>query len=77
MTATSKEEVDIFASYLEVKREDAMTDTDRNERINAPLHPEVVQWVANMVKAVRAHKRPAEVIADFERLLAMAKGGAP
>jgi hypothetical protein len=52
-------------------------DTDKHERIDpAALHPEVIEWAANMAKAARAHRRQPEVIADFDRLLAMARGEA-
>jgi hypothetical protein len=53
-----------------------MTDTDKHERVEARLRPEVIEWAANMVKAARAHKTPPEVVADFERLLAWARGEA-
>lgn len=51
-------------------------DTDKHERIDPPgaLHREVVEWAANMATAARHYKRPPEVIADFDRLLAMARG---
>jgi hypothetical protein len=52
-----------------------MSDTDRHERIAAPLHHEVVLWVEHMTKAARHYKYAPEVIADFDRLLAMAKDG--
>ena len=50
------------------------SDTDKHERIAAELHHEVIQWAADMAAAARLHKRPPEVIADFDRLLAMARG---
>ena len=50
------------------------SDTDKHERIAAGLHPEVVEWCARMAKAARLHKEAPEVIRDFDRLLAMARG---
>ena len=50
-----------------------------NPEARAPLHPEVVKWCENMVASARhAHEHKgctAEAVADFERLLEMAKGG--
>lgn len=51
-----------------------MNDTDKHERIDAPLHPEVIAWCERMTKGARRFNEKPEVIADFERLLAMARG---
>ena len=47
---------------------------DQWQRIVTALHPEVVDWVAMAAKGARLHKLKPEVIRDFDRLLAMAKG---
>jgi hypothetical protein len=51
-----------------------MTDTDKHERVEEGLHPEVVEWCERMAKTARKYGQPPEVVADFERLLAWARG---
>lgn len=52
-----------------------MTDFDEPTNPEARvLHPEVVRWCGDMVASARHSRQPAEVIADFERLFAMARG---
>ena len=51
-----------------------MNDTDRHERIAPALHPDVVKHCEDMCKAARHYKYADEVIADYERLLEMARG---
>jgi hypothetical protein len=54
------------------------SDTDKHERIDtAALHHEVINWCSNMAVAARLYKSPPEVIRDFDRLLAMARGETP
>lgn len=50
------------------------SDTDKHERIDAPLHPAVIEWIEMRVKAARHYREGADVLEDFERLLAMARG---
>ncbi len=49
-------------------------DEDTNPNAMAPLHPAVIEWLEMRVKASRHYREGADVLADFERLLAVARG---
>ncbi len=53
-------------------------DEDTNPEARVAFHPTVTKWCEDMVQSARHfHERggcTADVVADFERLLAMAKG---
>lgn len=51
------------------------TDEDTNPERLIPLHPEVIEWAENMVKAAKHFRHSAEVIGGFERLAELARGG--
>ncbi len=51
------------------------SDTDKHERIEPGMHPAVIEWLEMRVKASRHYREGADVLADFERLLAVARGG--
>ncbi len=54
---------------------DFFIEEDTNPEARAPLHPEVIEWATNMAASARHAKRPEEVIAGFDRLLELARGG--
>jgi hypothetical protein len=60
--------------YKELPMIASFSDTDKHEKIDAPLHPKVVEWAEDMVLSARKSE-PPEVVADFEKLAEMARGG--
>ena len=52
-------------------------DEHTNPEARVLLHPTVIEWAENICKASRADKHAADVTADFDTLLAFARGEVP
>ena len=50
-------------------------DEQTNPDARAPLHPSVIAWLQMRIEASRRYAEDADVLAGFEALLALAKGG--